>query len=128
MCNLLFVTKKNSQRGERKKKAPWEVKVAIAKEGKAVNLTFRNYSFKQLGSKERISYCASGSRLYFKEDEDGWKLQTGGKRNNPGSRYIHIPAANKSLKEWADKYRGEYKLLFDDENKLYCIDANGAAS
>ena len=63
----------------------------------------------------------------YAHENDGWLLRTSGKEV-PGTLYTQLPRSHEEATLFALNYAGKYQLLYDNEAKCFCIDANGAAS
>ena len=131
MCELTFYNKKTGKKII-EKNLTYDIKVSFSKTAdRGMYISFFNFSFVKIGSKKgRIEVASSGSRLYFRaNEEDGYKIQTSSNgKHKEGSGFLSLPLSLTELSEWAEKYPGKYSLLFDESMNLYCIDANGAAS
>lgn len=129
MCDLNFVTK-HQIRKTKEPKTFYDVKVNLSKhKANGMLLTFKNSCFDRFAPNHHIKYAIRGSRLYFAEadENDGWLLRTSGKEV-PGTLYTQLPRSHEEATLFALNYAGKYQLLYDNEAKCFCIDANGAAS
>lgn len=88
----------------------------------AITFTFRNKCFEYLAPSERLEILFIGSRIYFRDSEDGYKIS---KKENQNNRYMKVDFRQHGY-EVSDviSYVGNWKLQYDQREKLYFIETN----
>lgn len=78
---------------------------------------FYNDSVSRIGTINKLIAAVHGSRLYFKEDSNGWKLII---LNSSKELKTKQPLLVKFCKD----HKGGYMLKYDVSKKLYYVDTN----
>lgn len=86
-----------------------------------VTVTVRNGCDKKIGMNGYTVVAIDNGRMYFSNANSsvGFKLS----RNRSGNKYT-IGITEPSLRRWAEKYQGDYDLMFDGDLNYWYIDAD----
>lgn len=88
--------------------------VIITKVKSGYSITFRNKVWEKIG--ERIMIAVKGNYMFFKGDDEGWKISIK-KDANPGN----ISVVHSNAPAGIENLVGEYKLKFMEPINMYYI-------